>query len=417
VPPQRADVINLSLGGSSSSQTLQDCIDAAWGADVIIVAAAGNAGTSAPVYPAAYNHVISVSAVDIKKNLAPYSSFGPTIDVAAPGGNLATDVDGDGFPDGVLSTVADDTTFPIRPAYGYYAGTSMATPHVAGVAALMKSIKPSMTTGEFDTLLSSGTITDDLGAPGADDQYGYGLINAYKAVTVVASGTSLTPFLAVNPRGLNFGVLQNVAQLTLENGGQGSLTVNPPDVTPLSASSWLTVQGSGLGTYTISVNRTNLAIGTYTANIQFTALEDPNPVNVAVTVQEVDNSVDPTANAGFHYVALVNADDLSTQRTVTASFTNGVYSYQFYSIPPGTYKIYAGTDSDNDSKICDAGEACGAYATTDQPVSITVGTTPLTGLDFSSGFSTNLGIAAAGVVSRKPLTINKGLHKDVANVQ
>jgi len=177
------------------------------------------------------------------------------------------------------------------------------------------------------------------------------------------------------------------------------------------------VQGSGLGTYTVSVDRTSLAIGTYTANIQFTAVEDPNPVNVSVTVQKVDNSVDPTANAGFHYAVLVNADDLSTQDTVTASFANGVYSYQFYSTPPGTYKIYAGTDSDNDSMICDAGEACGAYATTDQPLTITVESTPLSGLDFSSGFSTNLGIAAASVVSRKPLTITKALHKDVANVR
>src|SRR4029450_4701841 len=109
VPPQRADVINLSLSGGGSSQSEQTTYDAVRNAGVIVVAAAGNEASTLPSYPAAYNGVVSVPATTPATTHATYSNSGSPIDVSAPGGNNATDVNGDGLGDGVVSTIGDDT--------------------------------------------------------------------------------------------------------------------------------------------------------------------------------------------------------------------------------------------------------------------------------------------------------------------
>jgi serine protease len=85
-------------------------------------------------------------------------------------------------------------------------GTSMATPHVAGVIALMKAVNPGLTPQRVADLLASGALTDDLGAPGKDDQFGYGLINASKAVTAAGGGSGSWSFQTIDPSLLNWGV-------------------------------------------------------------------------------------------------------------------------------------------------------------------------------------------------------------------
>ncbi|NOX43968.1 MAG: S8 family serine peptidase, partial [Gammaproteobacteria bacterium] len=131
LPPQKSDVINLSLGGGGFSQVEQDVYSLARNAGVIIVAASGNENSGVPSYPASYNGVISVGAVDINKQRAPYSNFGASVDVAAPGGDTSGDINGDGFVDGVLSTAADDSGGNIDFVFKFFQGTSMATPHMA----------------------------------------------------------------------------------------------------------------------------------------------------------------------------------------------------------------------------------------------------------------------------------------------
>ena len=100
-------------------------------AGVIIIAAAGNNGDSEPNYPASYDGVVSVSAVGLNLTLAPYSSYGQYVDVAAPGGDMSQDDDGDGFFDGILSTLGKENDNGIEHTYVFYQGTSMACPHVA----------------------------------------------------------------------------------------------------------------------------------------------------------------------------------------------------------------------------------------------------------------------------------------------
>ena len=171
---QGAKVINLSLGGEERDDDLLAALKDAYEQNVVIVAAAGNEG--GPVlYPAAYDqYCLAVAATDYNDNRAAFSNMGPEIDVAAPG------VD-------VLSLYPTwDTPDGFAP-YVYANGTSMATPHVAGLAALLKSLKPWLTAGEIMNIIRYSA--DDVNAdvfPGRDDQIGFGRINAQRALAPYA---------------------------------------------------------------------------------------------------------------------------------------------------------------------------------------------------------------------------------------
>jgi serine protease len=371
LPSQTADVINMSLAGPDWSQSEQELFDELHNThNIIVVAAAGNDAVSTPFYPASYNNVVSVSAVDASVSLAYYSNFGSSIDVAAPGGGDTPDLNADGYYDGVLSTTADDSGLSIDFVYAFYQGTSMATPHVAGVAALMKSVHSSLTPGEFDTLLSAGTITQDIGSPGRDNLFGHGLIDAYKAVVaaqdLAGGGTEIPPVLVVNPTSINFGASLTSISLSVQNGGGGTLTVD----TSSDDADWLTVNGSGLGTYTAVVNRTGLEDNVYNAVITFTSSANTVEVNVIMQVQ----SDIIKGDVGRLYVLLIDPDTFETlpglQDAVNAN--NGLYNYSIGNVPAGTYHIYAGSDPNNDTFICDTAEACGAYLTLENPTIITV---------------------------------------------
>ena len=171
-----AKVINMSFGGASGSTALQNAVIYAYNKGVTIVCAAGNAGTSAAQYPAAYTQCISVSAVRYDKTYTDYTSYGSTIDICAPGGDVNVDQNGDGYVDGVLQQTHDGTNYGTF-GYYFYSGTSMACPHVAGVAALLISKNGGTMTPAAVRAALQNTATD-LGATGWDQYYGYGLVNA-----------------------------------------------------------------------------------------------------------------------------------------------------------------------------------------------------------------------------------------------
>jgi thermitase len=168
-----ARVINLSLGATVSSLTLENAITYAHEHGVIVVAAAGNAASSAPFYPAALEHVVAVSATNKQDALWVLSNTGDHIDLAAPGYRI-------------YSTYKD---FGCGTGYTYMSGTSMAAPYVAGLAGLVISQDETLTGEAVIALMQDNA--DDLGDPGSDANFGAGRINAYW--TLVAANGGIEP--------------------------------------------------------------------------------------------------------------------------------------------------------------------------------------------------------------------------------
>ncbi len=169
-----AKVINLSLGSSLGSSTLASAVTYAWNRGVVIVAAAGNDGADARLYPAAYPEAMAIAATNSNDDRACFSNFGDNyVSVAAPG-------------ELIYSTTPLDASG--HDTYGTYSGTSMATPHAAGLAGLLFSQNPARTNAEVRTLIE--TTANDLGLLGTDAYFGAGRLNAYRAVQGDTSPTS-----------------------------------------------------------------------------------------------------------------------------------------------------------------------------------------------------------------------------------
>ena len=173
---QGADIVNLSLSSNAPSTVVEEACTHAEESGVLVIAASGNDGFSNFVsYPAAYDTTIAVGATDLANERAYYSNQGPELDLVAPGGDLTADRNGDFAPDGILQ----ETVFSGQWGYLMMAGTSMATPHVSGVAALLIA---GGITGPGDLRTALVTTAEDLGDPGEDDAYGFGLVDPQQAL-------------------------------------------------------------------------------------------------------------------------------------------------------------------------------------------------------------------------------------------
>ncbi|AWB45393.1 peptidase S8 [Paenibacillus sp. CAA11] len=166
-----AKVINLSLGNYAQANFLHEAIKYAYDHDVVLIAATGNDNTERPGYPAAYPEVLSVSATDAKMKRASFSNFGDYVDVMAPGESIAS-------------------TYPGN-QYAALSGTSMASPHVAALAALIRSVNPDLRNTEVMDIIRNNVI--DLGNPGHDKYFGYGQIDVFSALK--SAGQSQSPLL------------------------------------------------------------------------------------------------------------------------------------------------------------------------------------------------------------------------------
>jgi thermitase len=156
-----AKVISMSLGSTAGAATLQQAVQRATNNGSLVIAAAGNGGNSTVNYPAGYPEVVSVAATDHNDARASFSTFNSDVEVAAPG------VD-------IVSTWNDG-------AYNTISGTSMATPHASGVAAVIATQRPTLTVAQLRAKLDSSV--DDRGTPGRDPQFGFGRVNLLSATT------------------------------------------------------------------------------------------------------------------------------------------------------------------------------------------------------------------------------------------
>jgi serine protease len=181
-----AQVINMSLGGPFPSRALKNAVKYAYDKGVVVVCAAGNDGRNKVGYPAAYPGAFAVSATQYDESITFYSNYGKHIDIAAPGGNTRVDQNNDGMPDGVLqNTIAIGD--PTQSDYFGYMGTSMASPHVAGVAALVVG------EGVTDPGAVENILEQSARGPSKGDldknKYGAGIVDAHAAVLKARSET------------------------------------------------------------------------------------------------------------------------------------------------------------------------------------------------------------------------------------
>lgn len=363
LPDDPADVINLSIAtpaGSSPSTIMREAIAEAVAQGVVVVAAAGNDNSSLPAYPGGYDEVICVAACDPQLQRAPYSNFGSTIDMVAPGGNLSTEVTGDGQPDGVLSLLGIDIDAQLEFTLSFQHGTSMASPHVAGVVGLMKSVNPGLTVDEVREILAQTALEIDGGT-----DLGAGLLNAAGAVNEAAlrSGqpTPAQPRLSLSAATLDFGTSLDQLTVQVTNTGGGILEIEEVSAETFIDDGWLTaaaLSGSGasnISAIEVTVDRTELTTGSYAGRVRVAA--------AAIADQLIDVQMRVGQDNVVQDLMFVVAIDAQTRITIAQDVTDATrnFAFQISGLPPNRYKIYAGTDRDGDDQICDLGELCGGF--------------------------------------------------------
>ena len=295
-------IINMSITGSTVSSTLQSAVDYSWSKGAVIFAAAGNSSSSSPVYPAACNHVLGISATEPTDTLASFSNYGSWIKLSAPG-------------DTILTT-------NMGGSYGEWWGTSLASPIAAGVGALALSANPSLTNAQLVTLLE--TNSDDLGSAGFDQYFGYGRVNAYKAVAAakgVATDTA-PPKVSISSPLSGATVLGTVSVLGTASDNVGVTKVE------LYVDGGLYASGTA-SAFAFSWVSTAVVNGSHTLTAKaYDAVGNMGSASVAVTVKNSDTTP-PTAKIS---APLAGATVSGTAVAVsgTASDNVGVTKVELY---------------------------------------------------------------------------------------
>jgi len=236
-----ADVISMSLGGSQDSQVIKNAVNHAYSKGVVLIAAAGNDDSSTKMYPAAYDNVIAVAATNQNDDRAYFSQYGNWIDVAAPGKNINSCV--------------------INNGYDSLSGTSMACPHVAGLAGLLLSKKPSLSVDEIKSILRSTTDETNSNQP-----IGTGRINAYEALKSFLN-------LEYSPKSYDFGKMNKDASDSTSFEIWNNAT-EEMDYTLSEDCNWLSISPTGgssssgeKDTINVDVDTSGLDYGSYACNI------------------------------------------------------------------------------------------------------------------------------------------------------
>jgi serine protease len=278
----------------------------------------------------------------------------------------------------------------------FYQGTSMACPHVAGVAALMLAVEPTLTPDEIEQFLEDTAL--DLGSAGHDNIFGHGLVQADAAVIAALGSTSTTPVLVTSPSTLNFGDSATFLVIGVTNAGGGALDVTgatfafvsgPQAFAPTAIDLIAGGTGTNVSSIEVTVDRTGLAIGDYAGTITV-ASSNGGSRDVAVQMQV---EVPPNPLDVDLFVVLVDPETLDVVRAVQVNPTVALdFDIDFavtldgtpVPINPGSYLLLCGSDDNNNNFIFDSGDIyTGGWPTLNDVQLITVdGDDVLTGLDF-----------------------------------
>ena len=350
-------VINLSLGssGGSCGGSYTNGISDVTAAGLTVVAASGNEAIEAPgVYgfPASCDNVVSVGSVDPVNNRAYYSTYNDMVDIAAPGGTVGTDINGDGQGDGILA-------FDGNESLANYQGTSMASPHVAGAIAVLYGLKPDWTTVQMDAFINGGYLTDDIGPEGRDDEYGLGMLNLSKAFTALIDGGLDFTYATITPGSLNFGYTDTERTITVNKIGDGDLSVTQivPDNSSLASVSAVDVDASGFGTYRVTLTRGDVPDGSYQSSITAT-ISDETTTNITFTYAIGEERQRP--DIGFTYLLLINDDGESVGGWYIDLRPEGV-SFEVNDIGIDSYYWLFSTEIDGDGYVGGYGEIMETY--------------------------------------------------------
>lgn len=344
-----ADVINMSLGGAGTSQAMNEAVQNAVDSGAIVLVAAGNDNRDASAFtPANAPAAITVAALGYNFGSTParasYSNFGDTIDVAAPGGEQAQDSDGDGNGDGVLSTIADFV--------GFYQGTSMATPHVAGVAMLMKSVNPNLTqaqalevlqaTADEDIRCSEGCGAGQINAHGAVQGASGGDVEGLSIASVRVGKGVTTATIVVR----NFGETAANATFVIGGSERSSVTLDQTSAT---------IPGKGKVSLTATIVRDADATDVGSATIRATAGD-----------QSAEARLNWTADAGTVVqevrVMPIKIDGDSLDPIIERLYTTTRlrdFEYNLFNLDPGTYLVLGTLDTNNNGSLDDPEDAFG----------------------------------------------------------
>jgi hypothetical protein len=305
-------IVSMSLGSSGNAITLEEACDAAYQAGVLLVAAAGNESGSNVYYPARYISVIAVSASDSNNKLAGFSNVGPTVELIAPGVNIR-------------STTPGNT-------YSTWSGTSMATPHVAGVAAHAWSLNSSLTNAQIRGILRSTAQNLDLPA----EHQGYGLVRADLAAAAAAPAQDPLPE-QVTPQTYSLSMaVSGEGTVTPQAGSHEYETGSVVDIQAYPAQGWQFKEWQGPVTDPASTATTVVV----NEELKVTAIFEPvgppapllrAPASSAVVIgTTITFSWYQSPGANRYEIQLLRADDNSIYRTVTLK---NVTSYRMSSLP------------------------------------------------------------------------------------